>query len=122
MFLFPSLTETFGNVTVEAMASGLAVVAFDYAAAAEYIAHSRNGLLAGYDDAAAFVRLAVALVADRRRIREFGGQARLTSERLAWGRVVEQFETLLMRLAGVQPAAPVSEMADAIAGAGSTGS
>ena len=34
LFLFPSLTETFGNVTPEAMASGLAVVAFDYAAAA----------------------------------------------------------------------------------------
>ena len=33
IFLFPSLTETFGNVTLEAMASGLAVVAFDYAAA-----------------------------------------------------------------------------------------
>ena len=32
VFLFPSVTETFGNVTVEAMASGLAVVAFDYAA------------------------------------------------------------------------------------------
>ena len=31
MFLFPSLTETFGNVTMEAMASRLAIVAFDYA-------------------------------------------------------------------------------------------
>src|SRR5690606_26563687 len=37
MFLFPSLTETFGNVTLEAMASGLCVVAYDYAAAAEVI-------------------------------------------------------------------------------------
>jgi glycosyltransferase involved in cell wall biosynthesis len=30
IFLFPSDTETFGNVTVEAMASGLAVIAYDY--------------------------------------------------------------------------------------------
>ena len=33
MFVFPSLSETFGNVTMEALASGLAVVAYDYAAA-----------------------------------------------------------------------------------------
>ncbi|MBW8758784.1 MAG: glycosyltransferase family 1 protein [Burkholderiales bacterium] len=37
LFLFPSITETFGNVTTEAMASGLAVVAFDYAAAQRVI-------------------------------------------------------------------------------------
>lgn len=33
IFLFPSTTETYGNVTVEAMASGLAIVAYDNAAA-----------------------------------------------------------------------------------------
>jgi glycosyltransferase involved in cell wall biosynthesis len=122
VFLFPSLTETFGNVTVEAMASGLAVVAYDYAAAAEYIAHARNGLLVGYDDPAEFVRLAAALVEDRARIREFGARARQTAERLAWNRVVEQFETLLMAVAGAQPTAPISMMEDAIAGVGNTGS
>ncbi|MGB5064300.1 MAG: glycosyltransferase family 1 protein, partial [Candidatus Competibacter sp.] len=42
LFLFPSLTETFGNVTLEAMASGLAVVAFDYAAARRHIVHDQG--------------------------------------------------------------------------------
>ena len=42
IFLFPSMTETYGNVTVEAMASGLAVVAYRYAAAAEHIEHERE--------------------------------------------------------------------------------
>ncbi|MBS1138424.1 MAG: glycosyltransferase, partial [Proteobacteria bacterium] len=37
LFLFPSLTETFGNVTAEALASGLAVVAYDYAAAGQLV-------------------------------------------------------------------------------------
>ncbi len=43
LFLFPSLTDTFGNVTLEALASGLALVAFDTAAAA---LHGRDGLSA----------------------------------------------------------------------------
>lgn len=122
VFLFPSLTETFGNVTVEAMASGLAVVAYDYAAAAEYIDHASNGLLVGYDDPVEFVRQSVALVEDRARIREFGARARQTAQQLAWSRVVEQFEILLMAVAGAQPEAPRSVLADAVAGAGNAGS
>ncbi|HEU4665263.1 MAG TPA: glycosyltransferase family 1 protein, partial [Dokdonella sp.] len=37
LFLFPSLTETFGNVTLEALASGVPIVAFDYGAAREHV-------------------------------------------------------------------------------------
>jgi glycosyltransferase involved in cell wall biosynthesis len=58
VFLFPSLSETFGNVTLEALASGLAVVAFDAAAAGALIRNGRNGLLAPPGDADAFVRAA----------------------------------------------------------------
>ena len=45
VFLFPSITETFGNVVPEAMASGLTVVGYDYAAAGQLIRHGENGLL-----------------------------------------------------------------------------
>ena len=40
------LTETYGNVTPEALASGLALLAFDYAAAAELVRHGDNGWIA----------------------------------------------------------------------------
>ncbi len=46
LFLFPSLSETFGNVVLEAQAAGLAVVAFDQAAAGQHIRHGHNGVLA----------------------------------------------------------------------------
>ncbi len=50
IFLYPSLTETYGNVTVEAMASGLATVAYDYAAARQHIRHETNGVLVPFAD------------------------------------------------------------------------
>lgn len=46
VFLFPSVTETYGNVVPEAMASGLAVMAFNYAAAASLVEHGKSGWLA----------------------------------------------------------------------------
>jgi glycosyltransferase involved in cell wall biosynthesis len=55
VFAFPSLTETFGNVTLEAMASGLAVVAFDYAAASMAIDHEDSGYLVPVGDESAFI-------------------------------------------------------------------
>jgi len=114
VFLFPSLTETFGNVTVEAMASGLAIVAYDYAAAAEYLEHARNGMLVGFDDTEEFVRLAAALAVCPDRIREFGAMARQSAEHLAWSRVVGQFEMLLLAAAGAQSGTPDAALAGAV--------
>lgn len=99
VFLFPSLTETFGNVTIEAMASGLAIVAYGYAAAAAHITHGRNGLLAQYNKADEFVRLAEALISDPGHIGNLGAAARLAAEALDWDRVVVQLETLFLMAA-----------------------
>ena len=98
VFLFPSLTETFGNVTLEAMASGLAVVAFDYAAAREHVHDGVSGLLAPYDDRAAFVRLAAGLVAEPARIGSLGRAARESAEALDWERIHDAFERVLLGL------------------------
>lgn len=102
IFLFPSTTETYGNVTVEAMASGLAVIAYDYAAAAEHIAHGRNGLVADFDNTQEFIRLAANLVNDPRRIAEFGCRARETTERIDWEHVHEEFEAALLNVIAKQ--------------------
>lgn len=96
VFLFPSLTETYGNVTVEAMASGLAVVAYDYAAAAAHIRHERSGVAVPPGNSKEFVRLAAGLVGDRARITRLGKQARAAAEQLDWTHVVAEFEQTLV--------------------------
>lgn len=93
-FLFPSLTETFGNVILEAMASGLAVVAFDEAAAHEHIEHGVDGLLAPPADTAAFVDLACRLAGDLLRMRGLGLRARQAVEPHDWNRIVDRLEQI----------------------------
>jgi glycosyltransferase involved in cell wall biosynthesis len=99
LFLFPSLTETFGNVTLEAMASGLAVVAYDYAAAREHIEHGASGMLAAFDDAQAFAQAAVQVAGDavlRKTVRQ---GARITATQVDWGAVVDDLANALSGLA-----------------------
>jgi len=83
-FVFPSLSETFGNVTPEAMASGLPVVAYDYAAAARMIRHGENGLLAATDHSEAFVQCAVHLARRGAASRAMGAAARDTALLHSW--------------------------------------
>lgn len=95
IFLFPSTTETFGNVTMEAMASGLAVVACDYAAARQHIVHGRSGLLVPVGDRIGFIEQAAALARDLPRARSLGRRARAAAEPLSWDKVVSDFEGVL---------------------------
>jgi glycosyltransferase involved in cell wall biosynthesis len=99
IFLFSSLTETFGNVILEAMASGLAIVAFDYAAARQLITHGRSGLLIPYQDSAAFVRALQDLIHKPWHIRELGNCAREAAQRCDWNRVYQQLEAIFSGLA-----------------------
>jgi glycosyltransferase involved in cell wall biosynthesis len=99
IFLFPSMSETWGNVTIEAMASGLGVVAYDYAAAREVMRHGENGLLAPLGDAAAFITHAERLAGDPQLARTLGRAARATAEQLTWERIVADFEAVLIDVA-----------------------
>lgn len=98
IFVYPSVTETYGNVTLEALASGLAVVAYDYAAAAAHIRSGKNGLTAPFDDARQFVHRATQLVRDRECIAQFGHNARITAEAIDWSDVVSDFESALSEI------------------------
>jgi len=91
IYVHASTTETFGNVITEAMASGLAVSAFDYAAAREFVRHNQNGLTAppGYE--AAFIENSVRLARGAALRRALAAHARATALTLSWDAVVDGF-------------------------------
>ena len=100
VYLHASLTETFGNVLTEAMASGLAVAGFDYAAARQFVRHDQNGLsvpVGGDDD---LIRAAVRLATDAPLRLRLRAQARAAVEAQSWEKVIADFEANLLREAG----------------------
>ncbi|HEY7318482.1 MAG TPA: glycosyltransferase family 1 protein [Candidatus Binatia bacterium] len=96
VFLFPSETETFGNVTLEAMASGLVVVAFDYAAARMHITAGQSGVLVPFGDSSGFVAAAAKLARAPQSLFHIRQQARSYATRLDWQHIIHRFATLLL--------------------------
>ncbi len=101
LFLFPSLTETFGNATAEALASGLGVVAYDCAAAGDLIDDGVQGILVPPGDEGAYVEAAVAVAREPERLAALRARAPETVAVLDWERIHDLFaDTLLDLVAG----------------------
>ena len=93
ILLFPSETETFGNVLIEAMASGLAVLAYDYAAAAWHGTDHINLRKVKKGDEAAFLDAAGNLLDPAARTTLAAG-ALLTAGDLGWPAIVAELENI----------------------------
>ena len=91
VFLFASVTETFGNVVPEALASGLAVVSYDCAAAKELIVSGDNGLLVPTGDDIAFVNASANLATDALRIAQFRSRAVSSVAHRSWDSIYDSF-------------------------------
>lgn len=104
LFCFPSLSETFGNVTLEAMASGIATVAFDYGAAREHLLDGIHGASVAFGDEDAFLERFLA-TARSMRLAGMGSAARETVEGLSLEHVCHDFAELLIDLGKPLPRA-----------------
>ncbi len=87
VFAFPSVTETVGNVVLEAMASGVPVVAMA-AGGPKYIAANTPGAMLAHNHDE-WIRHTVALVLDADRRRTMSHAARQTALERSWSRVFD---------------------------------
>lgn len=94
-FPFASTTETFGNVVTEAMASGLPVVAFDYAAPSQFIRDGINGFLAPFDDNDAYIAAVRRAALARPAWPALRAAARGAVLPQSWDSIVDRYESSL---------------------------
>jgi glycosyltransferase involved in cell wall biosynthesis len=95
LYVHCSLTETFGNVLTEAMASGLAPATFDYAAGRLFVRDGVNGLVAPCDRPDRLIAAATRLATDGALRRRLGAAAAETMAAQSWQKVIVRFEQSL---------------------------
>jgi glycosyltransferase involved in cell wall biosynthesis len=90
LFLFPSDTETFGNVTLEAMASGLPTLCADAAGSRDLVEDGTTGRLCPPGDVDAFTEAARTLIADASLRNRMGATAHERAQDFTWPSVLGQ--------------------------------
>ncbi len=111
LFAFPSLSETFGNVVLEALSSGLPCICFDHAAAGLLLRDGQAGVLVNPQRPAAFATALRDLALDPDRRRAMARAARELALREGWDGIVGRFEALLERARGDGPQASLGNLA-----------
>ncbi|WP_445114956.1 glycosyltransferase family 4 protein [Acinetobacter sp. WZC-1] len=102
VFAFASQMETFGNVVLEAMASGLPVVAYDYTCAQQQVRHDVTGWLCPLGQVDQLKQLMMQLPGNRV-LHRMGQQAMHDVQNIGWQHPVQQLEQALYRVAQENP-------------------
>lgn len=99
LFLFPSHSETFGNVTLEALASGVPTVAFDYGAVREVLRDGVHGAAIADGDDDGFVAATLRIGGDAALRARMRADCREAVAALRPAQVAEDFDRILRSLA-----------------------
>ncbi len=99
VFFFPSDTETYGNVVVEAMASGLPCVVADGGGPKSYIEHGTTGLLCEANDTEAYYEAITKILKDSELQNKISYNGLEFTKQLSWENLVEIYFDDLRRMA-----------------------
>jgi phosphatidylinositol alpha 1,6-mannosyltransferase len=101
VFVFPSTTETFGNVILEAQASGLPAIVVDRGGPPDLVREGETGLIARANDPADFAARVGTLLADPEARRRMGCHAREAAAAHDWssinGRLLDSYRAVMER-------------------------
>jgi N-acetyl-alpha-D-glucosaminyl L-malate synthase BshA len=101
LLLLPSETESFGLVALEAMASGVPVVASNVGGLPEVVEHGVTGFLAPVGDVEAMAQYSLEILRDCSKGKKFAKQARARAvERFSYGSIVPQYEEIYREVLG----------------------
>lgn len=87
VFFFPSDTETFGNVTLEGMASGLPCLVADASGSKSLVEHGVNGFIVDVENESAFYEYAKKLVENDQLREEMSRQSYIKSGDFTWDKI-----------------------------------
>jgi len=88
VFFFPSVTETFGNVTLEAMAAGLPTVCADATGSRSLVLHGTTGFLVPPNRGAGYVDFLVRLATEPKLRQQLGRAAHERAQTFDWNAVM----------------------------------
>lgn len=100
VLLFPSRSETFGNVLLEGMASRLVTVSYHQAASRRFIQPGVNGYASLRENDDAWLQQFLNALRGRRRWPAIAEAARLAVQPQSWPRITQDFETILTKSSG----------------------
>ena len=84
IFFFPSDTETFGNVTLEAMASGLPCIVADATGSRSLVEHGKNGYIAPVERSDKFYKFIEQLIIDETERLKMAGVSLQKAKAYSW--------------------------------------
>ena len=106
IFVFPSITETFGNVTVEAMASGLPAICAIAGGARDIVIPRKNGLLFDADKPIQLAQAIDELVTNPELRLQMSKAALESVKRFRWDTTVSAYERVYQDVAAAKAVVP----------------
>lgn len=97
LFVLPSLNEGMSNAMLEALATGLPIIATPTGGTAELVIEGKNGKVVPEQSVAALVEAIEFFLIDKNRVSAYGTESRHRAEAQGWDRVADHFKTLLAK-------------------------